>query len=628
MLRSSRLVLLYGEAGSGKTQLLTRWLVPLLEQGDSEHVVYFDKWDGAPLAALNTRIERVMTPDVPAHADSPFQAGATWVEQLAAWTRPSGRSLRVIFDRFERFLAAPVDDATEEFEREWIAALAAPDLRVNFLVAMRSDAEPAMMARFQARIASFGDTRLSLPPWRRRRVVDEDVVATTASIEVPPTQVVAPPPTKAVSPPPSKPVAPSPPDTSAEGDERVHDEPPLYRERAFSSAAYARATARDEPVPTGAARARAFKRGRTARRVAVLAAGVLLLVAAGWFLRERVDDVPQARLPAAAPTPITPKPVGDAVRDEASTVAREVELVLAAADGVPHPIAIRTGLTTPLPPSAATPVLTIVRYDVLDAVRAGAAGKPDPRTATLRLLLPLHVDPLYFVVRKDDPLAYVHQIASARINMGAGGSDAAVGASHLYQRLFDAAPKSGQVSYLPDAGALEALLRERSVDVVIVAGRSGLNALFAQQRATPNAFKLLAVDRAHPASRRALLAYLPIEVPALESAPWLERKLPGLGVLSFLVAQARTDEIAGPVVRALCTHLLRLRQLGHPYWRDPGVGLLHVVGWRYAGPAESEMRACERRQAQPEEKPAASTPAKAADPASTVSRLYPSQEKR
>ena len=205
--------------------------------------------------------------------------------------------------------------------------------------------------------------------------------------------------------------------------------------------------------------------------------------------------------------------------------------------------------------------------------------------------------------------------------MGAGGSDAAVGASHLYQRLFDAAPKSGQVSYLPDAGALDALLRERSVDVVIVTGRSGLNALVAQQRATPNAFRLLAVERAHPTSRRALVAYLPIEVPALENAAWLKRDLPALGVISFLVTQTRNDEIAGPAVRALCPHLQRLREIGHPYWHDAGVGLLHVVGWRYAGAAENEMRACERRRASLEEKPAAPTPAKAAGPASTVSRL-------
>jgi hypothetical protein len=213
-----------------------------------------------------------------------------------------------------------------------------------------------------------------------------------------------------------------------------------------------------------------------------------------------------------------------------------------------------------------------------------------------------------------------------RINVGAGGSDAAVGASHLYQRLFDTPPRSGQASYLPDADALEALVRERSLDVVILAGRAGVSALFAQQRATPNAFKLLAVERGHPASRRALRSYLPVELPPLENTPWLDRTLPALGVMSFLVTQARNDELAGPVVRALCDHLPRVRQLGYPSsLRDAGMSPANTAGWRYAGAAETELRACEKRRATPGDDREAAAPAKAADPASTVSRLFPSE---
>jgi hypothetical protein len=658
MLRSTRLVLLYGEADSGKSQLLTRWLVPLLEQGDAERVVYFDAWDGAPLAALNARIERRVTLPVPARADAPLLSKAPWVERLQASTQASGRSLLVIFDHFERFLAAPVDDGIEEFERQWIAALATPDLRVNFLVALRSDAEPAMMARFQGRIAALGDNRLVLPPLHRRRASDDDVIEdiAAASSASPLAQTPAVPPR----------------DTSDDDRARFLDDVPVHGEVTLASATDPGAgelaepefddaddaeldeaeldepeldeaeldepepdePALDEPVkrapPVVGARAKPFKRDRAALRIAVYGTFAALVVAGGWFLHERNDPAPQVpqagSSTTAKPAAITRTPVRDAEPDGVAAMARELGRVLAAANGVAHPLTIRASLTAPVAPnSAATPALTIVRYDVLDAMRTAAAG-PDPRVETLRLVLPLHVDPLYFVVRKDDRLAYVHEIAGLRINVGAGGSDAAVGASHLYQRLFDTPPSSGQVSYLPDAAALDALLRERSVDVVILAGRAGVNALFAQQRATPNAFKLLAVERGHPASRRALRSYLPIDVPPLENTPWLDRNLPALGVMSFLVTQARNDDLAGPVVRALCDHVQRLRQLGYPSsWRDVGVSPVNAVGWRYAGAADTELRACEKRRATLGEEHEASAPAKPKDPASTVSRLFPGQ---
>jgi hypothetical protein len=172
MLQFSRLVLLFGDGGSGKTTLLQDWVLPALRNasvpGESRHVVYFDDWNNAPLGALSAQIEAALPAEVVRQADPPLLRYGPWIGRLAAWTAQPGQGLVLVFDHFERYLATTVSDGVDAFARQLIAALAAPALRVQFLIALRSAAEPLLMQRLGGRIAALGDNRIVLPPPRRR----------------------------------------------------------------------------------------------------------------------------------------------------------------------------------------------------------------------------------------------------------------------------------------------------------------------------------------------------------------------------------------------------------------------------------------------------------------------------
>ncbi len=54
----------------------------------------------------------------------------------------------------------------------------------------------------------------------------------------------------------------------------------------------------------------------------------------------------------------------------------------------------------------------------------------------LRVIMPLYNEEIYFVVRADSPLQYVHDIRGARINTGPIGSGTALTTTTLYRSMF------------------------------------------------------------------------------------------------------------------------------------------------------------------------------------------------
>ena len=66
----------------------------------------------------------------------------------------------------------------------------------------------------------------------------------------------------------------------------------------------------------------------------------------------------------------------------------------------------------------------------------------------LRVILPLYNEEIYFIVREDSPLNYVHEIRNAKINAGELGSGTALTTTTLYRLMFNA-PHSRSERELP-----------------------------------------------------------------------------------------------------------------------------------------------------------------------------------
>ncbi len=157
-LLASRLTLLYGPSGVGKSSLLHAAVVPELralaaEQGDDPDVpaftvVVFSSWRDEPTAALLRGL---------AAAGAETDAGTSTSEpSLAAtlrwWSKTQRPDLLVILDQFEEyFLYSGASAGDDRFSRELSEAINDPDLRVNFLVSFREDAL-ASLDRFKGRI--------------------------------------------------------------------------------------------------------------------------------------------------------------------------------------------------------------------------------------------------------------------------------------------------------------------------------------------------------------------------------------------------------------------------------------------------------------------------------------------
>lgn len=193
LLRSARLSLLFGEAGSHTSAFLQDSLLPLLQrrlddrppaqpahtpQGTGgvvvpfpdrrkrqgtrparEVVVVFDDWDGVPLATLLTRLRQAARPADPG---LPLAPGSL-VESLHALGARDGVNFIIVLDRFEAFLRLPAQrEGVAEFTDELVQALTTAQLPANFLLALDNEACSALDA-LRRRIPGFDDYSLRLP---------------------------------------------------------------------------------------------------------------------------------------------------------------------------------------------------------------------------------------------------------------------------------------------------------------------------------------------------------------------------------------------------------------------------------------------------------------------------------
>ena len=190
LLRVSRLTLLHGEAGAGKSALLKNEVLPLLRRrasdvqapapdrprvvvpfpdrrgpgrqaGRREVAVYFDAWGDDPLSGLIAQVETALdlargeagAPDTPL------------AEVLLALGERQNARLMLILDSFEALLACPADHAgARRFGDELAGVLNHPGVPAHFFIVVRDDAQ-ARLEPWRQRVTGFGDRWLRIRHW-------------------------------------------------------------------------------------------------------------------------------------------------------------------------------------------------------------------------------------------------------------------------------------------------------------------------------------------------------------------------------------------------------------------------------------------------------------------------------
>jgi uncharacterized protein len=113
----------------------------------------------------------------------------------------------------------------------------------------------------------------------------------------------------------------------------------------------------------------------------------------------------------------------------------------------------------------------IVQSDVFQAFLDQAAGgnaEANNIIRPLRVIMPLYNEEVYFIVRIDSNLNYIHEIKGARINVGELGSGTALTTTTLYRLMFNEPIAEANARLLSNEDALVKLITDKSLDVVAV----------------------------------------------------------------------------------------------------------------------------------------------------------------
>lgn len=242
----------------------------------------------------------------------------------------------------------------------------------------------------------------------------------------------------------------------------------------------------------------------------------------------------------------------------------------------------------------------LVQSDVYQAYLDLAAGGNAAAAALirpLRVIMPLYDEEIYFVVRADSALQYVHEIGEARINAGPIGSGTALTTSTLYRLMFDAALPESRTTFLSNEEALVRLVDDKSVDVVAVIAGQPAKLLVDMKPEARRFTRLLKFDPNVPAGRAALKTYFPATVRAANYPNLLTEDLPGLAVKALLVTYdynlASTRVHMTRFARSLCDNFATLQEEGHPKWRETALELPELGrGWLYYPATTRELRSC------------------------------------
>ena len=239
--------------------------------------------------------------------------------------------------------------------------------------------------------------------------------------------------------------------------------------------------------------------------------------------------------------------------------------------------------------------LAVLQADVAEAL-LGAAARGNLRAsqllAPISVLAPLGEEDIYFLVRSDSPLNFVHEIEGARINLGVLNGSTALTVATLYRLMFNAAIPEKQTSFHSHQNAL-VKLTEQTVDVVALVAPHPARLLADMKPEARRFVKLLKFDSSRPGADRTLQVYSAKTVPAVAYPNLLGEDVPTLAVKIYLVSHGRNDALQARLANSWCQNLPLLRDQGHPALRGLKLALPKLMsGWHYSLPFESELSAC------------------------------------
>jgi TRAP transporter TAXI family solute receptor len=244
--------------------------------------------------------------------------------------------------------------------------------------------------------------------------------------------------------------------------------------------------------------------------------------------------------------------------------------------------------------------LALVQSDVYQAfINQGKAGDKaaDTIIRPLRVVLPLYNEEVYFIVRADSPMNFVHEIRDAKINVGPMRSGTAMTATTMYRLMFDQALPDNRLSFLTHEEALFKLTGDKSIDVVAAVAGQPFKLMTDMKTEARSLIKLLKLDPENPASKAALKTYFASTVKATNYPNLLTEDVPGMAVKAFLVTydynlagtQARLSQFA----RSLCLNFDSLQAQGHPKWKEVSLDLPQLgQGWSYYPVTSRELGRC------------------------------------
>ncbi len=244
--------------------------------------------------------------------------------------------------------------------------------------------------------------------------------------------------------------------------------------------------------------------------------------------------------------------------------------------------------------------LALVQSDVYQAFKDLAArgnAEAGRIVRPLRVVLPLYDEEIYVVTRSDSPLRYISEIRNQRINIGPIGSGSAITASTLYQSMFGMPIPASQVTYYTNEEALIRLVRDRSLDVVILVAGQPSPIFLGMELGVEKYFKLLSRDESAALSQ-ALVTYSKSQIRSKSYPNWLVNDVPTLAVKTMVVTYdynlPQTREAMARFARSLCDNFPLLQSKGHPKWNDVSLKLPSLSpGWSYYPPTEAQLSSCQ-----------------------------------